>query len=156
MMEMSQFDVYDWQKLIDRGIAVEIGYSDYGGDLVDRANIEWIKRHWKEHRDYYCISTAYSGEMCFVMRNGHTREALDALQDYPLFDDEVYSEFEYNEVLDAMETFRYDHELRDTDRVNAALYAAMSENGRPLPTSWDYSDDDVMRAFRRYYREGGA
>ena len=55
-------------------------------------------------------------------------------------------------ILEVMETFKQDHELRDTDRVNSALYQAISENGYPQPNWWDYSDKRVIDAFIEYYR----
>lgn len=154
LTQMELYEARDVLKSINNDF-LEIGFSDYGGTIFDVANIESLERFYKYGRDYILWRTKYNGKIAIIINNGHTRDMINALSDYPypLISDEVWSEIEYNQICDAAEMIRNDYNLRDTDRVNSALYESLSRNNSRMGiTSLDYCTDRVMRDFKEYYR----
>lgn len=132
----------------------EFSYSDYGGDFYDVVNIRYIKENYKYGRDYISFDTHYNGEILFMLYNQHTKDELYSLADYPIFDDELYSELTCEQIADALEVARYDNSLRDTENVNSALTTALMECGTHLATSLDYSNECVLDVFKSIYNKG--
>lgn len=130
------------------------------GDLLDKANLEAFRRALPEGS--YRVEEFGGGlrgvsiETLLIdpERADAIEEAesiLAQLEDYPVIDDELYSEYEYNEALESAEA------ACDIDRANAAAAApyicnVAFEDGRRDTCDFWPTPEEVFFGYLRYRR----
>jgi hypothetical protein len=105
-------------------------WGDYIGGSVDRANIEYLQKHYPEYVDErtYDYSTL---QLVIWLDGDYPEEFIDlinALEDYPLLDEETHSNVEYeikgdywNEIVtEWYERMEFDHDL-DLQRLDEEM-----------------------------------
>lgn len=136
--------------------AAYFGYSDYGGDIVDRIAIAALVR---EHGDEIMHEdTAYSGEQTIVVGTladdivaslGDPYRIADAIG----FDlDEEVTKVEDELIRSAvalmMDDFKREYDCTADDED--FLYEWLTENGQPTATSWDFNSRECEEAFQEH------
>lgn len=81
-------------------VVIPMTYYGYGASLIDISNSRSIERHYRKARfKNHGYSLTMSASQ--FIRNEHYRELIEELQEqYPVFDDQDYSELEYETKLE--------------------------------------------------------
>lgn len=141
------WEVKDTLKVLDdSGVKYElIGFSDYSGSLVDRANYEYIKENLIDGRDYFFTveNGSYRSEEICLVYNQHTHDLFVMLGDYPLFDDDLYNELQNELVNETIEDLLEEYNIppRFSEEIAEYLYGCSF-----LPYSIDFCVEDLLES----------
>lgn len=121
--------------------------SDYSGGMIERSNFRVFMKDYKEVDGVYEVFGGY-GTFGVAIRldvynsNSDIKEALDAIEDYPVINDEDLSEMEHDadQILVTMtakdlpreiDLYKYipdiDTILEDTDMIETLIWSAVDE-----------------------------
>lgn len=99
--------------------------SDYSGSLVERSNFEVLQRDYpwlvEIHGGHGTFGLGYLGKR--ENQNEALLEAIDALSDYPILDDDHHSSLEWNTAAEAWDSYGRDDFKRALVKYFDAVYA---------------------------------
>lgn len=125
--------------------------GDYAGDVVGAANIRYVEQHyegaawWRHEQESW--HTEY---IVFDLPNVPQEflEQLDALADYPVFDDELVSEIEWEWLDEAIDNWAMEDtskllgmEEYDEEQMREAIRNAIGDNFE----QWNHTEYNSMR-----------
>lgn len=142
MLEYMRYRKYAWREYNPQEVYISYGdiepcnkdeaefveipsttHSDYSGCAVEHVNCEYIKEEFENllGNGMHIISGRYNTEGIVITidcYNGNLeiRELIEGLLDYPLIDDELLSEYEYNLFCEHIED-ELDHLTRSYDNI---------------------------------------
>jgi hypothetical protein len=152
----------------DVGDFIEVPYctfSDYSGDTVNRANCEYFLETWGKLDGVYRIYGGHNTTGVLIRRslyesNEEIKEAIDGLEDYPLFNDERLSELEIKLESEAWESWiktEVQRELADIESPSPLILRLLDDDNLLESSFWyiirsfdvEFIHEDAVSAYIR-------
>lgn len=126
-------------------VVIPMTYYGYGSSLIDISNSRSIERHYKRARfQNHGYSLTMSASQ--FIRNEHYRELVEQLQEqYPVFDEQDYSELEYETklefIVDEIETVLDSKDLFIAGKASSYwtkhyIELVLTDSGKHEPIDW--------------------
>lgn len=157
-------DFYDYVKA-DKDISrvvIPQTYYGYGASLVDRANSEWLERHYPRAIKNVCYNVTISRWKFLHASGEELRELIQGLaEDYPLIDEEIHSRLEAEAKQEAFNSWAASD--IDPDLEPEQLEDVMAYTGL-IPAVWEllkvdsdgatiYADKEDIALMQRLIQE---
>lgn len=114
-VEFISSDASGWKKNPTHFSVNLLAFGDYHGDLVNKSNIEAMEEIYKkEGLETHTHNEAYNTETFLIgftdLENETIKEAIEGLKNYPLIDEDKYSQMEYDIKSELLNEFWEKHQ----------------------------------------------